>query len=183
VETQLLGGVVGGEPDAGHDLGRGHEGGEHLAPARSPLFCDRKQRRRDRRAVMDAGARLPEVVHLEGMRQRAVGEGGQGRRDLDVGAHDRAGAAVAISLRIVDDDPAPGQGRAEDHDADRVDQGIARGCDDILRHFLIAEIDGELRECLAEGRHGVSGKAKKKEEKGRGRFRSPARRARSAAGF
>src|SRR5215470_14970532 len=68
--------VVPGAPDADHRFGAGDEGGDQLAPADAALLRNGEAGSEQGRARMHAGARPGQIVHLEGVRERAVGQGG-----------------------------------------------------------------------------------------------------------
>ena len=71
--------LVRGAPDADHDLRAGDEGGDQLAPADAALLGHCEAGSEQGRAGMHAGARPGQIVHLERVRERAVGQGGGGR--------------------------------------------------------------------------------------------------------
>ena len=75
VEAAALVVVLGRPPDPDHHLGAGDHRRDQLAPADAALLRHRQRRHAHGRARMHAGVRPGQVVHLEGMRQRAVGEG------------------------------------------------------------------------------------------------------------
>ena len=74
VEAAGLVVVPGGAADPDHHLGAGDEGREQVASADAALLRDRERRREHGCARMHAGVRPGEIVHLEGVRQRAIGE-------------------------------------------------------------------------------------------------------------
>ena len=99
VEAAALVAVLRGAPDADHDLGAGDDGGDQFAPADAALLGDGEAGRQQGRARMDAGARPGQIVHLEGVRQCAVGQGGRGRmHPRAAGPENTALAARAVFL-------------------------------------------------------------------------------------
>ena len=132
--------VLGGTPDPDHDLGAGDEGSEQLAAADPALLRDREPRRQQRGARVHAGARPGEVVHLEGMRERAVGQRRRRRVHQRAGrTENTAAAAGAVALGIGDDDLAPGQLVAEDDAGDGVGDAMLGALDDVGRDIVIAQ--------------------------------------------
>ncbi len=110
VEATGLVVVSGGAADPDHHLGAGDEGREQVAPADAALLRDRERRREHGCARMHSGVRPGEIVHLEGVRQRAVGERRHRRpHPRAAGRQDAAFAARALPARVVHDDAAPGQ--------------------------------------------------------------------------
>src|SRR5262249_22742564 len=90
-----------------------------------------------------------QIVHLEGVRERAVGQGGGGRvHARAVQPENAAPAAGAVSLREGDDDPAPGQVVAEDDGRDGVRDALLGALDDVAGDIGVAQggrVFGQLR--------------------------------------
>ena len=137
--------------DADHDLGAGNDRRDELAAALSALLRDRECRRQQRCARMHAGTWPGQIVHLEGMRERAVGQ----RRRRCVHAHsvrseNAAVAASAVLLRKLRDDAAPGQAATEDRRGHRVRDALLGADNDVRRDMLVAatrRVVGQFR-CL-----------------------------------
>ena len=126
VEAALLVGVPGGAADPDHHLGAGDEGGEEVAAADSPRSCATARPAGSRIAPGCTPAPgLVEIVELEGVRERAVGEGRRRRlHQRAAEAEDAALAARAGAARLRDDHLAPRQVVAEHDGPDRVDDGV-----------------------------------------------------------
>src|SRR3974390_2214080 len=98
--TSLVG-VAGGAADPDHHLVAGDERSDQ-SPAIGALFLgDGESRREDCGAGMGAGARPGQAVELEGMGERAVGEGRSRRLDRRTAAEDMAPAVGAGTLGII----------------------------------------------------------------------------------
>ena len=81
VKAEMLAGALGGKPGAQHALVAGDQRRDQVAPRDGVLFGDRERGDRRRRARMHADAGLAQIVELEGMRERAVGQSGGRRAD------------------------------------------------------------------------------------------------------
>ena len=157
MEAARLVGVLGGAPDADHHLGAGHEGGEEIAAREAALLRDREAGREQDRARMHAGAGLGEVVELEGVRQRPIGEGGRRRlHQRSAEPEDAALAARTRAPRMRHDDLAPRQVVAEHDRSDRVVMVSLARCDDIGGHVLVAQLRGIFGEPQGLMGHGVN---------------------------
>ena len=140
VEAAALVAVVRGAPDADHDLRAGDEGGDQLAPADAALLGHCEAGSEQGRAGMHAGARPGQIVHLERVRERAVGQGGGGRMHARaVQPENAALAACTVSLREGDDDPAPGQVVAEDDGRNGVRDALLGALDDVAGDVGVAQ--------------------------------------------
>ena len=138
VEAAALVAVMGRAPDADHDLGARDEGGDQLAAADAALLRHGKAGREQGRARMHAGARPGEIVHLEGMRETAVGQGGGWRmHPCAAGSENAALAAGAVLLRKGDDDPAPRQIITVDDGGDRVGDALLGALDHVGREIVV----------------------------------------------
>ena len=151
VEAAALVAVLRRAPDADHHLGTGDDGGDQRAAADAALLGDRKAGRQQRCAGMHAGARPGQIVHLEGMRERAVGQ--RCRRRVHPRRARPKNSAVATSAvlrRKRDDHAAPGQIVAEDDRGDGVGDALLGAFDDVRRDVLVTtgrRVVGQLR-CL-----------------------------------
>jgi hypothetical protein len=125
-------------PDPDHDLGAREEGSDQLAAAAAALLRHGKAGRKQGRARMHTGARPSEIVHLEGMRETAVGQGGGWRmHPCSAGSENAALAAGAVLLRERDDDSAPRQIITVNDGGDRVGDALLGALDYVGREIVI----------------------------------------------
>src|SRR6187200_547503 len=125
VKAAALVAVMRRAPDPDHDLGAREEGSDQLAAAAAALLRHGKAGREQGRAWMHTGARPGEIVHLEGMGETAVGQGGGWRmHPRSAGSENAALAAGAVLLRERDDDPAPRQIITVNDGGDRVGDAL-----------------------------------------------------------
>ena len=130
----------GGAPDPDHDLGTRDERGDQLAAADPAILCDCQSGRQQNGARMHAGARPGEIVHLEGVRERAVCQ--RRRRRMDehaAGTENAAGAAGAMALGKADDDAAPGQSVSENDGGDGIGDAVLGALNNVGRNVVIAQ--------------------------------------------
>ena len=140
MEAAFLVAVLGGVADAVHHLEPGHDGGDQVPAAVAAFLRDSQRRRQQGGARMHAGTGPGQVVGLEGVSERAVGQ--CSRRGVErgsPGAQDAAAAAGADTLGIGDDNAAPGEAAALDDDGDSVGDTVLGALDDLGRQFFIAQ--------------------------------------------
>src|SRR5437899_3007739 len=98
---------------------------------------------------MHAGTRPGQIVHLEGMRERAVGQGCRRRVHARTTLSENAAVtASAVLLRKIHNDAAPGEADAEDASADRVRDALLGAFHDIRWDTLVSttrRVLGQLR--------------------------------------
>ncbi len=154
MEAAALVVVLGRPPDADHHLGARDHRRDQLAPADAALLRHRQRRHAHGGARMHAGVRPGQIVHLEGMRQRAVGEGRHRRLQARAaGREDAALAARAAPPGVIDDDPAPRQMGAESDRRDGVGDGVLGALDHRRRQVLKAKRGCVFRQLQCFLRH------------------------------
>src|ERR1700759_4386424 len=89
---------------------------------------------------------LVDVVHLEGVSRRAVGEDGVGQRRALAASPHRGDRFAAVFTDDVLNDPRPGQGRSLQANAEAVDQAQLDAFDDLGRYLLEASVGGKVGE-------------------------------------
>ena len=147
--------MLGRAPDADHDLGAGDDRGDEFAPAASALLGKRKRGGQQRRAGMHAGTRPGQIVHLEGMCERAVGQGRRGGMHAPRAASENAAlTAGAVLFGKGHDHSAPRQVVAEDDRGNRVRDALLGAFDDVGREVLVTTRRGVLGEFRSLFRHG-----------------------------
>ena len=147
VKAAPLVAMPGGAADADHHFGAGDERSDKVASTAAALLGDGKPCREQRRAGMHACARPGEIVHLERVGERAVGQCRGGRMHAPAArGKDTTVAAGAGFFGIGGDDPAPGQIRAEGDRGDGVGNALFGATDDIRRNILIATARRVLRQ-------------------------------------
>ena len=126
--------------DAIHHLEPGNHGGDQFPPAAATLLRHRQPRRQQGGAGMHAGARLRQVVGLEGMRQRPIRQ--RRRRCLHqrpLRAEDAAAPACPDTLRIGGNDAAPWQAIAQHDHRDRIGDAVLGALYHVRRQILVAQ--------------------------------------------
>jgi len=140
--------------DADHHLATCNDGRDQLAASDAARLGDRERGREQGCPGMHAAAWPGQIVHLEGVRERPVGERG-GRR-----MHERAtrtkNAAIAtgsVCLSKAHDHAAPGQVVAEDDDRYRIGDALLGTFHHVGRDVLVAKCCGIFCQELGFVRH------------------------------
>src|SRR5262249_46303005 len=149
MEAAVLVAVVSGSPDTDHHLGAGDEGADQITAAAPTLLRDGEARHQRGCARMHAAVRPRQIVHLEGMGERALGQRRRRRVYRDAARTENAApAAGSVPGGEGSYHSAPGQVIAENDGGDGVGDTLLGALDHVGRNVLVTtagRVFGHLR--------------------------------------